>query len=256
MPAAIQAVAFDLGGTLENIYYDEATRLEATRGLQELLIKSGLDPGLVLPDLKAAILSGMDAYKAWREESLIELPPERVWTEYIFPRHGLPSDRLAAVAEDLTLYYENHFMTRTLRPEAPRVLAALRDQGFRLAVISNVISRRQVRYNLTAYGLEHYFDPIITSAGVGYRKPHPHIFLEASRWMGLPPRACAYVGDTASRDVVGARRAGYGLAIQIKSFLTDSSDRGMEIEPPDAVVSDLTEVIPLVTSWHMVRAHD
>ena len=66
--------------------------------------------------------------------------------------------------------------------------------------------------------------------------------------MQLPPQACAYVGDTVSRDVIGARRAGYGLAIQIKSFLTDRSDSGTDRVPPDAVIQDLREVLDLVTS--------
>jgi len=63
----------------------------------------------------------------------------------------------------------------------------------------------------------------------------------------LPPAACAYVGDTVSRDVIGARRAGYGLVIQIKSFLTDKADRGTVSVPPDAVIHDLRQIINLVT---------
>lgn len=244
----ITAVVFDLGGTLEEIYYDEAGWQEATHGLRERLRGAGLDPGLSLPDLQATVMAGMVAYRRWREQTLIELPPERVWTEYVFPGRGLPRDRLEAAAEELTLYFENSYMTRTLRPEVPGVLQSLRARGFRLAVISNVISRRQVRHNLAAYGLEQYFDPIVTSAGLGIRKPDPRIFLEAARLLGLPPAACAYVGDTVSRDVVGARRAGYGLAIQIRSFLTDKSDKETDTERPDALVRDLREIIPLVVA--------
>lgn len=232
---------------MEDIRYDGKSRLEATRGLQQLLADRDLDPGLALVDVQAAILSGLKAYQDWRERSQIELPPERVWTEYIFPDFGLPVDRLTEAAEDLTLFYENHFYTRVLRPEAPAVIATLHQQGLRLAVISNVISRRQVQYNLMAYGLNRYFNPVVTSSGVGWRKPDPRIFLEAARLMSLPPVACAYVGDTVSRDVVGARRAGYGLAIQIKSFLTDKSDRGADLEAPDALIRDLWEVVVLVT---------
>jgi putative hydrolase of the HAD superfamily len=55
------------------------------------------------------------------------------------------------------------------------------------------------------------------------------------------------VGDTVSRDVIGARRAGFGLAIQIQSFLTERSDRGTADVPPDAVVHDLREVVDLVS---------
>jgi putative hydrolase of the HAD superfamily len=242
----IRAVVFDMGGTLEDLYYDDASRMEATRGLHRLLRERGLDPCLPLPDLQAAVLTGMKAYQEWREESEIELSPERVWTERIFPNHSLPRDRLIANAEDLTFFYETHFHMRSLRPEAPALLDSLHKHGFCLAVISNIISHRVVLHSLKRYGIEHYFDPVITSARFGWRKPNARIFLEAARQMNLPPAACAYVGDTVSRDVIGARRAKYGLAIQIKSFLTDKTDNGTSRVRPDAIIQDLMQVINLV----------
>jgi len=242
----IRAVLFDMGGTLEDLYYDDAIRQEATRGLRELLTARGLDPGLDLPDLQAAVLAGMKAYQAWREGSEIELPSERVWTEYIFPDHGLPRDRLMVNAEDLAFFYETRFYVRSLRPEAPALLGSLHERGFCLAVISNVTSRRVVQHHLKRYGIEGYFDPVITSAGFGWRKPSARIFLEAARLMHLPPVACAYVGDTVSRDVIGARRARYGLVIQIESFLTGKTDKDTDIGSPDAVINDLRQVVGLV----------
>jgi putative hydrolase of the HAD superfamily len=104
-----------------------------------------------------------------------------------------------------------------------------------------------VQAKLVEYGIVHYFNPIKTSANFGWRKPNQRIFLETARVLDLPPAACAYVGDTISRDVAGARRSGYGLAIQIKSFLTAKSDKETDVEPPDAVVHDLMQVVDLVT---------
>jgi putative hydrolase of the HAD superfamily len=242
----IRAVVFDMGGTLEDLYYDDASRMEATRGLHKLLIERDLDPCLPLPDLRATVLTGMKAYQEWREESEMELSSERVWTEYIFPNHGLPKDRLIANAEDLTFFYETHFYVRSLRPEAPALLDVLHERGLSLAVISNVISHRVVLHCLERYGIEHYFDPVITSAGFGWRKPNARIFLEAPRVMTLSPAACAYVGDTVSRDVIGARRARYGLVIQIKSFLTDKADRDTHVQSPDAIIHNLMQVVGLV----------
>jgi len=243
---AIHAVAFDLGGTIEEIYYDEALRLQATAGLRDLLAGYGLDPGLPVPELCAVVSAGMLAYRAWREAEQVELPPERVWADYVFPDQGLDRERLEAVAEDLAFYYESHFFRRSMRPEVPAVLARLQAHGLRLAVISNITSRRLVGHCLQSYGIAGYFDPIVSSCVLGWRKPNPRIFLEAARLMGLEPAVCAYVGDTVSRDVAGAQRAGYGLAIQIRSFLTALSDTEDDVAQPDAVVNDLTEVVSLV----------
>jgi putative hydrolase of the HAD superfamily len=244
---SIQAVLFDMGGTLEELSYDETLRREATRGLRDLLRQLELDPGLSLPDLWAALFSGMEAYQAWRAETEVELPPERVWAEYILADYGLCNERLVAAADELALFYETHFYARSLRPEAPAALEALREKGFRLAIISNTLSRSLVPSKLAEYGIAQYFDPVLTSATLGWRKPNSRLFDEAARLMQLPPQACAYVGDTVSRDVIGARRAGYGLVLQIKSFLTAKSDRGTDKVPPDAVIQHLSQVLDLVT---------
>lgn len=242
----IRAVVFDLGGTLEDIFYDDDSRLHAAQGLLDLLKSKSLDPGLSPVELRDTIVAGIKRLYKIREEENRELPPEQIWTDFIFPDGRLPRARLEAAAEELTVVYENTFYTRTLRPEAPAMLAELSRRGFRLAVISNVLSRGQVPLNLANYGIAHYFDPIVASSVFGWRKPDPRIFLEATRLLNLPPAACAYVGDTVSRDVVGARRAGYGLTIQIKSFLTTKADHETETEIPDQVISDLSQVAEVV----------
>jgi putative hydrolase of the HAD superfamily len=243
----IQAVLFDMGGTLEDLSSAEIIRREATQGLRELLRERGVDPGLSLPDLHATVRSGLEAYQAWREKREMELPPERVWTEYIFANHGLCKDRLSAAADDIALFYETHYYVRTLRPEARATLEALRDSQYRLAIISNVMSRQLVPRRLDEYGIAHYFDLVVTSSCLGWRKPNERIFAEATRLLQVPPEVCAYVGDTVSRDVIGARRAGYGLAVQIRSFLTAKADIDVDAVLPDAVIEDLRQVVALVT---------
>lgn len=242
----IRAILFDLGGTLEEVYYDDAWRLQATHGFRDLLAKHGIDPGLSIPDLYAVLKAGMSRCQAWREASERELPPERVWSEFVFTDHTLPPEKLAAVGEELAFYWDAHFSHRALRPQVPALLHTLRARGFRLGVISNIISRGFVEHQLGAYGIRDFFDVVLASSIVGWRKPNPRIFLEAARRLNIPPAECAYVGDTISRDVSGARRAGYAFAIQIKSFLTAHSDRETDTEPPDAVIEDLMQIVELL----------
>jgi putative hydrolase of the HAD superfamily len=243
----IRAVLFDMGGTLENLTSNESIRREATQGLRELLCELGVDPGLSVPDLQSTVLSGIATYQAWRDKRKIELPPERVWAEYVFADHGLCKKRLATTADDIAMFYETHYYARSLRPEAPATLEALHERGYRLAIISNVMSRKLVPCKLDEYGIAHYFDPVVTSSCLGWRKPSERIFGEATRLMQLAPEACAYVGDTVSRDVIGARRAGYGLAIQIRSFLTAKADLEVDAVQPDAVIADLRQVVAFLT---------
>lgn len=53
-----------------------------------------------------------------------------------------------------------------------------------------------------------YFDTVVSSAAVGYRKPNPVIFDLACEQLGVRPGACAHVGDRPDADGDGAAAAG------------------------------------------------
>ncbi len=240
----IRAVFFDMGGTLQTYGFDRQLRLEATPGLRKLLMKAGFNPEMDDPQLEAAISSGLDRYKRWSIESLVELPPQTVWQEYIFHERPVDRARLEAIAEDLAFYVETHFYRRALRPEVPSVLEAVRSMHLKIGLISNVNSRQQVPANLKEYGISHYFDPIVLSCEYGRRKPDPAIFHYAARLANVPTSECAYIGDRIARDIEGARRAGFGLAIQIQhDFEHGENDQGAT---PDAVVKSMSEVLDIL----------
>lgn len=89
---------------------------------------------------------------------------------------------------------------------AAETLEALAARRYRIAVVSNADGR--VRSLLDAAGLSSWLEFIVDSAEVGVEKPDPRIFHAATERLGLPPEACAYVGDIYEIDVVGADRAG------------------------------------------------
>jgi putative hydrolase of the HAD superfamily len=116
--------------------------------------------------------------------------------------------------------------------------------GLKIGLISNVNSRGQVPLNLSEYNLRHYFDPIVLSSEYGYRKPDPAIFHYAARLANAPTSRCAYVGDRVTRDIEGARRAGFGLAVQIRhNFDHGENDDGAL---PDAVIDSMTELLDIL----------
>ena len=90
--------------------------------------------------------------------------------------------------------------------DASATLEALRERGYRLAVVSNADGR--VRGLLGEAGLSGYFEFVIDSTEVGVEKPDPRIFRAATEKLNLPPSACAYVGDIYEIDILGARGAG------------------------------------------------
>jgi putative hydrolase of the HAD superfamily len=244
MGIKIQAVFFDMGGTIETFGYTQELRLEATADIQRRLSQAGIDLHLTNEQLYKVISCGLGRYKHWSIQTMEELSPQRVWAEYIFAEHAVDKNKLAAIAEDLAFLLETRFYQRAMRPEMPPVLQAIKDMGLKIGVISNVNSRGQVPTNLKEYGIIDYFQPIVLSSEYGRRKPDPAIFHYAARLANVPTSQCVYVGDRVARDIEGARRAGFGLAVQIRhDFEHGESDQGSK---PDAVIEDMTELLGIL----------
>jgi len=244
----IQAVFFDMGGTIDTYGHTRELRLEKTPGIQERLLSVGIDLGQSNQELYELVVSGLAHYHFWSLESLEELPPQSVWSEYILRDYPVDQKALASVAEDLMCYIETQYQERKMRPEIPAVLEEIKNMGLKIGMISNVNSRGQVPTNLTEYKLKEYFDPVVLSSEYGRRKPDPAIFHYAARLAMVPTSQCVFVGDRITRDVLGARRAGFGLVVQIKhDFKHGESDEGAT---PDYFIECMTELLDILKMEH------
>jgi putative hydrolase of the HAD superfamily len=242
----IRAVFFDMGGTIETFWYTRALRLEATPGLQKLLHEGEIDLRLSSERLFEVVSAGLGRYHRWRLQSFAELSPQQIWCDYILADYSVDRLKIAPIAENLMLYIETRYYQREMRPEVPGVLEAINQLGFKIGLISNVSSRGQVPQNLEQYGIRHYFDPIVLSSEYGWRKPDPSIFHYAARLANVPTGKCVYVGDRISRDISGARRAGFKYAIQIEHDF----DHGEEDEgaTPDLTIHNLDELVEFLAA--------
>ncbi len=85
-------------------------------------------------------------------------------------------------------------------------LAALRSEGYRLGVLSNL--RRDMDSLCQGLGLAPYLDFCISAAETGAEKPHATIFLAALERAAAAPEEVVHVGDQYRSDVLGARAVG------------------------------------------------
>ena len=120
--------------------------------------------------------------------------------------------------------------------DAVPALEALRERGLRLAVVSNWDSR--LRAILEEHALRPWFASVVISAEVGWRKPHPAIFLRAMADLGVRPGEVLHVGDSVGDDVEGARAAG------IRPVLLDRS--GVRGADGATVIRDLRDLAAMV----------
>src|SRR5437667_1791606 len=94
-------------------------------------------------------------------------------------------------------------------PDVIPTLTTLRDRGLKLALVSNTfIPGFVLDRHLQMHDLLEFFPIRVYSSAVGVCKPHPRIFEEALRQVGVDACDALFVGDIVRKDIVGAQRVG------------------------------------------------
>jgi len=239
MTPPVDAVLFDMGGTLRYRVQDPEARAKALRKLIEVLEFDGT------PEALYALLKERSAeYKAWCTESLREAPEEELWAVWMWPDGD--AERIRSMGVELEHLWRATQGRRIPRPDAVRVVDALRERGYALAIVSNTTSREAVPNALREYGLEEYFPVVVLSSTCGHRKPGTTIFELATEQLGVPADRCAYVGDRPSRDVLGAKRSGFALSILIHDELVEEIEPLEDFPTPDHTIQGLTELLGIL----------
>jgi putative hydrolase of the HAD superfamily len=115
----------------------------------------------------------------------------------------VPPDAMDEVCE-IRLDFVRHCLVP--RPGAVETLAQLRDDGYRLGLITVCSQDVETLWPDSAFaGL---FDAEVFSSQVGISKPDPRIYLHCCEELGVEPAAAVFVGDGANDELEGARRVG------------------------------------------------
>jgi putative hydrolase of the HAD superfamily len=162
-------------------------------------------------DARAAMLAEMAYYRAHHDEAgdwagLVDLRRRCAAVVQEHLRTALPLDdvRDALLAAIRFRAY----------PEVPGVLARLRADGVRLAVVSNWdVSLHDV---LERTALRRLVDAVVISAELGVGKPDPAIFRAALERLGADASSAMHVGDSLEADVAGARAAGLEAVLVVR----------------------------------------
>lgn len=241
---AINTVIFDMGGTIEDLNFTEESRRKVQRDVYELL-KSKAPEVFRMPfeAFREELLSGYKAYKSWGIATKLEETPEGIWGDWYMKGIDGAKDVVVPLADRLTEIWETGYYHRSIKPEAHEALNYLKENGYKIGVISNTSSRTQPLNSMDEYGIRQYFSCIFLSAAEGTRKPNRKMFDDAAEALGVRPDQCMYVGDQIAKDIIGSKEAGYGAAVLISSLFT--------MEDPNAGLIDyqiekLTDIIPIL----------
>jgi len=239
MTKPVDAVLFDMGGTLRYRVADAEMRTEALAELKRVLPYSG-DP----EKLHALLKGRAREYKSWSTELLLEAPEEELWSKWMWPEGD--SEDMSRMGVQLEHLWRGTNGRRLARPESLPVVDALSKRGYQLGIISNTTSRDAVPMALVEYGLASYFPVVILSSSCGHRKPGTTIFELATKEMGVDPARCAYIGDRPSRDIVGAKAAGFALSILIDDELVEEIKPVGDFPTADYTIRSLIELLDIL----------
>lgn len=234
----IRAVLFDLGYTLWDVDYSGERR--AYESLRRRLAKElgrPIPPARVLRDAAATVFLRETA--AWVHGQQEQKPTQEIYREAFEPLGlDIPPAELAEMAETAL----SRSIRYTVDPETPNVLRALEERGLKVGAVSNTYqSSRALTRSLRAHGLMQYIDALVVSSEVGWEKPHPAVFQEALRRLGVAAEEAVFVGDIVWADVQGAQALGMKAVLTHQYRQEDPGDA-----KPDLIVDRLAEVVGYV----------
>ena len=127
---------------------------------------------------------------------------------------------------------------RHLRRNRP-LLERLRAR-YRLGLVSNFYGNLETVCHNTA--ILSLFGVVVDSVRAGFSKPDPRIFLRALDRLGVSPPDATFVGDSAARDMAGAR----ALGMRHIWLIAAPPPGGGPCCPGDAMIHSLADVEALL----------
>ena len=94
---------------------------------------------------------------------------------------------------------------------------------FRLHIITNGFDKVQ-QFKIENSGIESFFEFVFTAEKVGFKKPHPEIFIESLKTVNTTAEASIMIGDSFEADILGALNQGM-QAIHFNSHNEEIHDK-------------------------------
>jgi phosphoglycolate phosphatase len=204
----------------------------------------------------AAGLNGMlaqfDAEETTREEVMgyVGKGSEHLIKSVLAPRFA-EIDAQSRFDEALALYQDEYAKINGrhthLYPDVEAGLSALRDQGIRLACVTNKPHRFAVEL-LQQYGFARYFEVVLGGDSLPKKKPDPLPMLTACERLGVKPQAAVAIGDS-ENDALAGRAA--GMATLTVPYGYNHGQPVQKIES-DGIVATLLEAAKAVAAHNLL----
>jgi putative hydrolase of the HAD superfamily len=227
----IQAVIFDLDNTLTDFMKAKENSITAA-------VDAMIDVGLPLSREEAT----ERIFAIYKKEGIEH---QRVFNIFLEQTVGKVDYRMLAAA--VVAYRRGREGSLVAYPHAKLVLNRLLKEGYKLAVVSDAPGY-EAWLRLTALGLQHTFDVVLTFDDTGSHKPDPAGFLMALEKLEVDAERTVVIGDWKERDILGGRNAGlHTVYARYGDQYSKYADK-VEGDPtePDFVVDDLLQLLDVL----------
>ncbi|UCE82065.1 MAG: HAD family hydrolase [Deltaproteobacteria bacterium] len=199
----IKAIGFDLFNTL--ITMKPAALQDALRRLTSTLKENGVavEHGPFVKAHGEAVLAFLEKTKQDGKES-----HNRFWISSALTKlgHSVAPDE-PHISMAVETYFSAFIQYARVIPGTKEMLSTLRGR-YRLGLLSNFTHPPAAKNIISQLGLAPFFEVVLISGDLGYRKPHPLVFQELIKQLGVREDQILYVGDDPEADVAGAMQAG------------------------------------------------
>lgn len=231
----IKAVMFDFIGTLVNVkgYSLEASKIKLYKAIVDAGFRVGRE------DFLEAYSQAHEKYRAIRYQKLVEVT-NAIWISEALNSLGFktsPEDTRIKTA--VNIFFEDYLGSFRLRKCAKQTLETLAG-NYKLGLISNFTYAPVIYAGLRRVRISNFFDLILVSDAVGWRKPHTKIFEEALKRLGAGAEETLYVGDSPEEDIKGAKQLGMKTVFVASQFFPIEKLLQSE-QKPDAIARNICE---------------
>jgi putative hydrolase of the HAD superfamily len=229
----IKAIIFDFIGTLTNVknYSLENSKMK----LYGAIIDAGFNV-----DVKSfldAYSRAHEKYRVIRYEKLIEVT-NAVWISEALNSLGFKATpEESRIKTAANIFFEDYLNSLELRPCVKKLLEKA-SMEYKLGIISNFTYAPVIYAGLRNLGINKFFNAVLVSEEVGWRKPHIKIFQEALKRLRVTAEEAVYVGDSPEEDIMGAKATGIKTVFVPSQFYSIEELKKNQ-QKPDLITKDI-----------------
>jgi HAD superfamily hydrolase (TIGR01549 family) len=226
----LKGVLFDYGHTLVWFPRYKKTHLSATRNVQRIL------QVLRVPIEASKIRMAVDDFAHGTDGVVVNMDEEFKEILHILGVESYSSHDLRSVIQ---AYWRPYIQDACLRKGVKEMLQHLKMLRLKLGIVANIWSGGMSPV-LKRLDIQGFFDTIVASSDVGFKKPDPRIFSLVLNHLRLRAEQVIMVGDNPGTDILASHN--YGMK-------TARLMRGPNRIKPDLVTPDFKiKNLPTLTS--------